>query len=337
MTSGEHGFYARTFFLVAAVVVGLGVLAVYVVDNSPIGMRYVLRTRIVRGKAVTEIPADARAKVEPILTERFGTPAAPKIDLEGWESDGARLLRGAAFYRRNCMHCHGVTGDGDGPTARFLTPRPRDYRLGVFKFTSTVSSAKATREDLLHTVLEGMPGTMMPSFSLYDREDVEAVVDYVIHLSMRGEFEEALAMRLLDGDDLDEDVVEEEVELLVEGWADAASSRQPVPVVQPVPSSAEAIARGSELFRGAGNCISCHGPSGRGDGPSVQGMDPDVWGNPIRPADLTRGDFRGGFRPIDVFRRIHAGVKGTPMPGGSMTEEQMWDLVHYIRSLRRGD
>lgn len=335
MTSGDHGFYARTFFMVAAVVVGLGLLAVYAVDTSTIAMDYVLRPEIRRGKGVLEVPAEARAKIGPILGERFGTPTDPKIDLEGWESDGARLLRGAGFYRRNCMHCHGVTGDGDGPTARFITPRPRDYRLGVFKFTSTVSSAKATREDLLHTVLEGMPGTMMPSFALYDREDVEAAVDYVILLAMRGEFEEALAARLQDGDELDDEVVDEEIEILVEGWTGASS--QPVPVAAPVAPSAEAIARGSELFRGKGNCVSCHGPSGQGDGPSVQGMDPDVWGNPIRPADLTRGNFRGGARPIDVFRRVHAGVKGTPMPGGSMTEAEMWDLVHYIRSLRRGD
>ena len=33
--------------------------------------------------------------------------------------------------------CHGSSGAGDGPTAAFLYPRPRDYRRGLFKFTST--------------------------------------------------------------------------------------------------------------------------------------------------------------------------------------------------------
>ncbi len=51
---------------------------------------------------------------------------------------------GYALYRRNCLHCHGVSGAGDGPTAPFLYPLPRDYRKGIFKFTSTPSGATRT-------------------------------------------------------------------------------------------------------------------------------------------------------------------------------------------------
>ncbi|MBV8313662.1 MAG: cytochrome c, partial [Planctomycetaceae bacterium] len=52
---------------------------------------------------------------------------------------------GYALYRRHCLHCHGVSGAGDGPTAEFLYPRPRDYRKGLFKFTSTPLGEKPTR------------------------------------------------------------------------------------------------------------------------------------------------------------------------------------------------
>ena len=31
---------------------------------------------------------------------------------------------GYAIYRKNCLHCHGVSGAGDGPTAPFLYPSP---------------------------------------------------------------------------------------------------------------------------------------------------------------------------------------------------------------------
>ena len=51
---------------------------------------------------------------------------------------------GYAIYRKNCLHCHGVSGAGDGPTAPFLYPIPRDYRKGIFKFTSTISGANRT-------------------------------------------------------------------------------------------------------------------------------------------------------------------------------------------------
>src|SRR5262249_29870956 len=35
---------------------------------------------------------------------------------------------GYTLYRLHCLHCHGVSGAGDGPTAAFLYPTPRDYR-----------------------------------------------------------------------------------------------------------------------------------------------------------------------------------------------------------------
>ena len=50
---------------------------------------------------------------------------------------------GYALYRMHCLHCHGVSGAGDGPTAPFLYPRPRDYRKGLFKFTSTPDRREA--------------------------------------------------------------------------------------------------------------------------------------------------------------------------------------------------
>jgi mono/diheme cytochrome c family protein len=56
----------------------------------------------------------------------------------------------------------------------------------------------------------------------------------------------------------------------------------------------------------------------------------------IPPRDLTRGQYRGGRRPIDVFRRLYAGIKGTPMPafgGSSFTDEELWHLVNYVMAL----
>ena len=62
--------------------------------------------------------------------------------------DGAVATRtgGYGVYRRHCLHCHGVSGAGDGPTAPFLYPIPRDYRRGLFKFTSTPNGARPVRD-----------------------------------------------------------------------------------------------------------------------------------------------------------------------------------------------
>ncbi len=60
----------------------------------------------------------------------------------------------------------------------------------------------------------------------------------------------------------------------------------------------------------------------------------DDWGYKIKPRHLVRGILRGGDRPIDVYRRIAAGVKGTPMPpAAALDDAEIWDLVNYVLHL----
>src|SRR6185503_6506455 len=106
----------------------------------------------------------------------------------GGNQDGTQ--RG--LYRQHCVHCHGINGDGAGPTAAFLTPYPRDYRYGWYKFKATERGDKPTDADLARTIREGIMGTAMPSFALLPNDEVEALVEYVKYLSIRGETELAL-------------------------------------------------------------------------------------------------------------------------------------------------
>jgi hypothetical protein len=69
-------------------------------------------------------------------------------------SDSTGRPRG--LYREHCAHCHGITGDGNGPTASFLNPYPRDYRAGLFKFKSTPSGFRPLHDDLKRIVVEGI-------------------------------------------------------------------------------------------------------------------------------------------------------------------------------------
>ena len=60
----------------------------------------------------------------------------------------------------------------------------------------------------------------------------------------------------------------------------------------------------------------------------------DVWDNLNQPRNLHTGIYRGGRRPIDLFCRIHAGIKGSRMPSFKNTpHEDIWHLVNYILSL----
>ena len=96
------------------------------------------------------------------------------------------------MYRRHCAHCHGISGDGAGPTASFLNPYPRDYRRGIFKFKSTPRTEPPTKEDLKRILHEGIAGTAMPSFKYLPNDELEALASYVRYLSVRGQVERLL-------------------------------------------------------------------------------------------------------------------------------------------------
>lgn len=315
---------------------------------------------------------------------------------------GSQLQLGRTVYMKNCTHCHGVTGDGQGPTAKYLYPRPRDYRLGIFKFTSTLPSERASRDDLLRIVKNGIPGTYMPSFLLMKDDEAAAVVEYVRWLAMRGELEKKLGDELSDFNEpsirsearqaqeeyaaavkrkekpekpLTESqllakqketfeteyaknefpgVIDETADALAETWKNAdVPDSLIVPQLARVEDTPESRLRGRVLYMSnRTKCYTCHGPLGRGDGGAAEDFWPipgsqppknypqrglhDQWGHRLQPRDLTRGQYRGGRRPLDLYRRVFAGIKGTPMPafGGTVLKDaEIWDLVNYVMSI----
>src|SRR5688500_2705959 len=85
--------------------------------------------------------AGQRQNVDEVLEAMFGTPDEPALpqltDADVSQVVDGRLLTMAAgpvgsdetgrptgLYREHCAHCHGITGDGNGPTAAFLNPYP---------------------------------------------------------------------------------------------------------------------------------------------------------------------------------------------------------------------
>ena len=90
----------------------------------------------------------------------------------------------------------------------------------------------------------------------------------------------------------------------------------------PLAATPAGLGKGKKLF--ASNCQKCHGPSGRGDGPSG---DPDHL-----PADLTQSTAPEGI----MFYKIWNGRKTPVMPSfkAMMTKEEIWTVIAYARSLR---
>jgi mono/diheme cytochrome c family protein len=298
-----------------------------------------------------------RTQLAKALEASFGTPAKPLVKVED-DEDAVRLLllqeerlaKGSALYRRHCLHCHGLTGDGRGPTGPWVNPHPRDYRLGLFKFISSEGTAtrKPRRDDLLRILHTGIDGTSMPSFALLEPEALEHLASYVIHLSLRGQVEYQITRQLLseggvsnlDSGDIATEVPAKLKDYLVEQWARSDKKViQPKTGLQPVndedrakPEYKQSVLRGYTLFTDtklAANCIGCHIDFGR-----QPPFRYDAWGTLVRPANLTVGIFRGGRRPIDLYWRIKGGIGPSQMPAAAdLQDEQIWDLVNFVQAL----
>jgi mono/diheme cytochrome c family protein len=275
-----------------------------------------------------------------------GLPAVPRTDKPGY--DRLTLRHGHEVYTAQCAGCHGTTGDGNGPAGPHLNPPPRDYRNGIFKFTSTPRGSKPRRDDLRRILKYGAKGTSMPAFRFLSEEDTEAVIDYVQVLSARGELEINLIREATDEldeeDDFDPETVAGFVTAISDSW-DRAEDELVRPLTVNPPRTPETIHDGAVAFAEM-YCVKCHGPNARGSKSADVGV--DAWGRTAYPADLTMGMLHGGRRPLDIYRRIYAGINGTPMPSSKdpntaigetpeQRSDRIWHLVHFVTSVIEGN
>jgi len=324
----------------------------------------------VTSEAALKLPEIHQRQLRETVTRFFGTPLNPRLRLPTEESsddgmsnlvdiiDPDHLAHGAAVFKRRCAGCHGITGDGNGEAAPYLVPKPRDYRLGIFKFTSTPYGAKPHRSDLIRVIRKGAKGTSMPAFPWLPDEDVQAVVDYVKVLSYRGELEADVArIAELDydaGEEIDKLEFIDSVTRIHGNWEQAAY-QVVLPVTAQPKYEDETILAGRKAFLSKG-CSKCHGEDGRGQTDWLnrefiaalealpedkrEKINYDAWGNVAPAADITARMLHGGRRPIDVYRRICTGINGTPMPafGQALSQEPetFWHLVHYVKSIVEG-
>ena len=219
---------------------------------------------------------------------------------------------GKEVYTRRCEGCHGDNGNGNGPDANFMYEfRPRNFTAGVFKFRLTPSGSLPQDGDLWRTVTRGIRGSSMPSWHMLPDKDRIAVIQYIKY---------ELAVDRSDPSEPYAYFVEEPAE-------------PPIYIGQAPDPSEEIVAHGKEIWQQA-KCWECHGQTGKGDGEKAAGLEDD-YGFPIRPADLTSGQFKSGPSVRDIFRTVTTGLSGTPMPSyqDSFSEEDRWALAYFVVSL----
>lgn len=311
------------------------------------------------------VPNEDRQTMLVTLESWFGTPRRPKVKDApaslGLEDE--KLAEGSALYRVHCLHCHGITGDGRGVTAKWINPHPRDFRQGLFKFQSvdqTSGPMPPRREDLRRTLVQGVEGTAMPAFNLLDEKKIDALVSYVIHLSIRGKTEfdtiasgydynrENNSLEYAPEDEDLPDFMKKLMDATMKKWV--RSQKEPIKIQPyPYPEGVDnkefeaSVQRGYAYFLGdeskapkakSLNCVSCHVDFGR------QSMWKwDAWGTLVRPNNLTNGVYRGGRKATDLYYRIHSGINGSNMPAFGVNEKTpetknaVWDLVNFVQVL----
>ena len=83
------------------------------------------------------------------------------------------IAKGGAFYKDNCATCHGTTGDGRGPRAYFINPKPRN-------FLHPASRQMLNRKELFEMISEGKPGTEMPAWDkVLTQQEIANVAEFV--------------------------------------------------------------------------------------------------------------------------------------------------------------
>jgi predicted nuclease of restriction endonuclease-like (RecB) superfamily/mono/diheme cytochrome c family protein len=96
---------------------------------------------------------------------------------EGQNTASRDYSSGRHVYESTCQFCHGVAGDGKGPAASALSPRPKD-------FTDPQFWKGMNNEKIAQTIRSGH-GRGMPAFR-FSSEDIKSVIDYMSHFKKGG-------------------------------------------------------------------------------------------------------------------------------------------------------
>jgi mono/diheme cytochrome c family protein len=216
---------------------------------------------------------------------------------------------GKEIFNRYCFGCHGPRGDGNGIEAIWIEPfsatgqgstivkdKPRDFIPAIFKCRSTPTGTLPTDEDIFDAITRGFYTTYMPQWRALPENQRVDLVAYIKTFSPRWKTEKP---------------------------------GTPIVIPHEPPATIESILHGREVFNQV-QCWKCHGPEGRGNGPSAATLSDD-FGYPIRPYDFSSGTrFKCGSTNEDLYRIFMTGLDGTPMPSfaDNLQPADAWDLVH---------
>lgn len=136
----------------------------------------------------TAAPAPAASTVG--MAVLHGMPArrfAPAEGITNLDSDAilphglkGDPVTGMALYMSSCTACHGDKGNGEGPRAYFIFPRPRN-------FLATENRERLNRPLLFNAIGSGVPGREMPAWNkVLTDQQIADITEYVFQAFIIG-------------------------------------------------------------------------------------------------------------------------------------------------------
>jgi mono/diheme cytochrome c family protein len=154
--------YSYIYLVLILIVLGIS----YMENLTVIGKNSVTPMILSDSSAfVQDIPYQSARVLPPVDVMKVAAPASDLID------------KGKALFQATCSSCHGENGEGDGPTAVTLNPKPRNFHL----LTGWKNGSKIAQ--IYKTLHEGIPGSAMASFSYLPPLDRFELIHYVRSLS----------------------------------------------------------------------------------------------------------------------------------------------------------
>jgi mono/diheme cytochrome c family protein len=264
-----------------------------------------------------------------------GAAAGANVDVSTLLKPTPDLVsKGKNLFALNCASCHGTSGQGNGPAAAALNPKPRDFTSGYWRYGGGVAR-------VVRTISEGSPGTAMAAFMSIPLQDRFALAHYVRSLSPK------------PGEDKPEDLAwlgpVGGGKAPAGGGGAAVAAAQPsgptMPIAKamamlavPEPTAGEPVlavelgaGEGANLYRE--RCVSCHGSAGEG-GVRVRMLGSAPYAYVVtRSLSAAKGNGVGDYGAFE--RLIIQGLPGYEMPGnGDLSRGEIRALYEITQKLR---
>lgn len=240
------------------------------------------------------------------------------------------VREGEEVYNNQCTSCHGEDGSGvaasEYPTERFANPVPNlkagEYRFGggpVQVYNTITLGLDSVRGETPKPAEGEEPAEGEAAEGLYHPtytdtlayEERWAVTHYVRSLGPT------------EGLTDPQSVVDAAKERAIKGNCDPELKETLSKRVKP--PSEEMMEKAAEVY--SNQCATCHGETGKGDGPAGGALQP-----PPRNFHAKDADWVNGTSPFGIFETLANGIEGGAMaayPG--IDVDVRWALAHYIR------